>query len=521
MPNKPRAPLTAYLIPSIADIIFISILFIIAMITGGRLLGDGDTGYHIRAGELILDTLHLPTSDPFSFISPALTWTVHEWLAEVIMALLHRLGGLTAVVVFFAILITTTYSIFLRLMKSQGHGVLASAAITMLLFTIAQMHWLARPHTFSMLIMAGWYALLDNFQYRQRDQLWLLPILILLWANIHGGCIVGFILLGIFMLGDCLHEYFSSGRLCSCRTRKYGFIGLACLLAALINPYSYKIFLFPFKLISDTYMMGHVEEFLPPNLHEPIIKFMLLAMIASLAALKRKLTAIDLLLLIFFTNMALTSVRYVPLFALFVLPVMFKGITLPAHPLLGKIFSFFARREASIAATDQLARGILWPVLSTLAILFLACSGRITFALDPKTKPLAAIEFITKNQIKGKVFNHDEFGDLLIYQTSGQCKVFIDGRLDMYGSKQLAEYSKLINFDQGWEAIMAKYGMSWIFYPSNSPFSRYLATQPAWKLVYSDPVASIFVHDIPLHSTLIAQYPQVKLAEPLTKGKDL
>ena len=505
-----------YLIPSLADIIFITLLFITCGKEGLKLLNDCDTGHHIRAGEIILNTLKIPSSDPFSFITPPLPWTVHEWLSEVIMALLHRLGGLTAVVVFFGILIAATYYIFLRQMKSQGYSVLAATAITILLCALAQLHWLARPHTFSMLIMVGWYSLLNSYQYQQRDRLWLLPILMLLWVNIHGGYIVGFVLVAIFMTGDCLQEYFSAGRVWSCRTKKYALVSLACLLAALFNPFSYKIFLFPFQLVNDTYLVSHIQEYISPNFHEEaIFKYVLLAMLAILPLLKKRLAAIELLLILCFTNMALTSVRYIPLFALFVLPVLFKGLTLPKHPLLEKITSFFVQREETIASVDRLARGILWPAVATITVLALAYSGVISYAFDPKIKPTAAVEFITKNQISGNVFNDDEFGDLLIYQTSGKHKVFIDGRLDMYGAKRLTEYFAVLDIKPGWEAIMKKYETSWVFYPTDSPFVRHLVTLPEWKLIYSDPVASILVQDIPLHSTLIALYPKVTLAKPL------
>jgi hypothetical protein len=75
-------------IPSIADILFISILFYLSFVGTKGLLGDGDTGYHIRAGEFIIDTLSVPKHDMFSFLTPPLPWTAHEWLSEVIMAVL-------------------------------------------------------------------------------------------------------------------------------------------------------------------------------------------------------------------------------------------------------------------------------------------------------------------------------------------------------------------------------------------------------------------------------------------------
>lgn len=104
--NKQLLP---YFLPSIADILFAVLLFYLATSAGNGLLADGDTGYHIRAGEYILNTFSIPRQDIYSFITPPLQWTAHEWLSEVIMALIHRAAGLTGVVVFFSCLIAVTY----------------------------------------------------------------------------------------------------------------------------------------------------------------------------------------------------------------------------------------------------------------------------------------------------------------------------------------------------------------------------------------------------------------------------
>jgi hypothetical protein len=73
------------------------------------MLGDGDTGYHIRTGEFILDAGQVPRFDIYSFITPPLKWTAHEWLSEVVMAVIYRASGLTGIVVFFAMLLATTH----------------------------------------------------------------------------------------------------------------------------------------------------------------------------------------------------------------------------------------------------------------------------------------------------------------------------------------------------------------------------------------------------------------------------
>ena len=99
----------SFLIPSIVDIIFISLFLLLAFSAGKDLLGDVDTGYHIRAGEYILNTFSIPKDDIFSFITPTLPWTAHEWLSEIIMAMIHGTFGLTGIVIFFSFIISLVY----------------------------------------------------------------------------------------------------------------------------------------------------------------------------------------------------------------------------------------------------------------------------------------------------------------------------------------------------------------------------------------------------------------------------
>ncbi|MDI6801271.1 MAG: hypothetical protein QMD01_04350 [Thermodesulfovibrionales bacterium] len=167
-------------IPSISDIFFISIFLYLSFSAGQGLLSDCDTGYHIRAGEWIIDNLSIPRHDMFSFITPSLPWTAHEWGSEVIIALIHKSFGLTGIVIFFSFVISITYYFFFKILKSSSNNILISAFVMALVIGSSQIHWLARPHIFSLLFMVIWYYLLDLYQYKDRNYLYLLPVIMLL-----------------------------------------------------------------------------------------------------------------------------------------------------------------------------------------------------------------------------------------------------------------------------------------------------------------------------------------------------
>jgi len=366
--------------------------------------------------------------------------------------------------------------------------------------------------------MVVWYYLLDKYQYQHKDYLYLLAPMMLLWVNLHGGFLAAFILIGIYLVGNFVMFITSEDSkrdLHRQKTKKLGLLTAVCLLVCLINPFTYHILLFPFKLTSNQFLMNNISEFLSPNFHNLSVKFFEFFMLLALAlfALSRiRLNIIELTLILLFTHMSLYSARYIPLFAIIVAPVLIKQ----AEPMLeqsgGKFISFFKKRASNISLIDASARGCLWPILAFVLVAALVAKGKIEHSFDEKIKPVAAVEFLKKETLHGNMFDNDEFGDYIIYAAWPQYKVFFDGRSDMYGTDILKEYLKVRHFKHGWEKIIEKYDITWIIYNANSLFSRFLLQNDDWKLIYADKVANIFLKDIPENQSLIEKYSNV---EPL------
>jgi hypothetical protein len=503
-----------YLIPSIADMLFLALFLSIAFSTGKNLLNDCDTGYHIRAGEFILNTHTIPRQDMFSFISPPLPWTAHEWLSELIMAVVYRAAGLTGVVIFFTVIIALIYCLFFKILQKGNENVLLAAMIALFAIATSQLHWLARPHIFSLGLLIIWYYLLDKYHYRDNNLLFLCPPLMLLWVNLHGAFIIGFVLLGIYFLGNII-KYLTvpaaEKGVYLQKTRGLGLTILICLMAVLINPFGYHILLFPFNLVSNQFIMDHIIEFISPNFHEPLpFKYFFFLMIAIFAVSRERLNFVEIALILFFTNMALYSVRNIPLIAIIAAPIMLRKAGQLLDESSGWFSDFLKKRGTAIAAIDGTAKGYVWPAIGILAVVFCTANGRLEYTFNPKIKPVAAVEFLKREPIKGNMFDNDEFGDYIIYAASPEYKVFFDGRSDMYGSARLKEYFKIANFDTGWEEVLDKYKISWIIYDAKSGLSRFLLKNDDWRLIYADKVAHIFVKNIPAYQYLIHKYKDVK-----------
>jgi hypothetical protein len=108
------------------------------------------------------------------------------------------------------------------------------------------------------------------------------------------------------------------------------------------------------------------------------------------------------------------------------------------------------------------------------------------------------------------MFNNDEFGDYIIYAGWPKYKVFIDGRTDMYGASRVKEYIKVTQAQPGWENILRKYQVKWIFHDPGSPLSKILLERSDWKLIYSDKVANIFLQVLPENEFLINKFRAAK-----------
>jgi hypothetical protein len=521
MERKPN-----YIIPSIGQFLFLVVFFVLVFSPAGeKLLADADTGYHIRAGEYILENHTVPKYDIFSYHTPPLPWTAHEWLSEVIMAALHRISGLTGVVVFFSFLISLTYALLFRTMRVYKRNIVIDVLIILLALASSQIHWLARPHIFSLFLMVVWYHLLDSHQNDRVGRLYLLPLIMLLWVNLHGGYLTGFILSGIYFLGNLIGYFRGKEEERERAFRKaktLGYVIVFCLLASLVNPYGYQILLFPFHLVTDSTIMDNVKEFLSPNFHKPMpFKYLLLVLVGMFAISRKPLDFIEVVLVLLFTNMALFSARYIPLFAIVTAPVLSKQ----AESLLDaaqetRWTSSLKKRGERIATIDAAAKGYGWPVAGVLMVVFLVVSGSIEFRFNEKRKPVAAVEFLAKEHIDGHMYDNDEFGDYLIYATYPRYKVFFDGRSDMYGAERLKEYLKIAGFRPGWEKIIEKYDIRWFFIKSDSLLTRYLYEKPEWKLVYSDNVANIHVKNSEEYQVLIETYRDVRPVVPKDESEE-
>ncbi len=197
--------------PSSADLIFIALLGVLVFTPlSVKLLGDAGIGWHIRTGQQILLTHAIPRVDLFSSTMQGRPWFAWEWLYDVIAGWLDARLGLNGVAWVSAVVIATVFAGMFRLVLLRGGNMLAALMLTLLAISASMIHFLARPHVVSWLFALAWFCILDGFERagaraeKGQRAIWILPCLMVVWVNVHGGFVLGFVLLGIFWLGAAL-----------------------------------------------------------------------------------------------------------------------------------------------------------------------------------------------------------------------------------------------------------------------------------------------------------------------------
>lgn len=513
-----------WMLPSLGDAIFIT-LFLFLMVRGSDLLADADTAWHIGIGRYILETGSIPKTGIYSYTAAKMPWMAHEWLTELIFATTHSVTGLNGVVVLAALAIAITHSIFFGFLCYRGINTVLALVLTIFVMTITSVHWLARPHILSMPIILIWYMALEAYRLEGKRYIYLLPLLTVLWVNLHGGFMAGLLLIAVYWLGSLPDFFLSKDGHVRERGKKdllvYGKVGLLTAAASLFNPHGYKALLFPFQIMGQELNVGRVEEWASPNFHEVLpYEYMLLSLIAVLGFSLWRLSFIETGLVVLWTHLSLHSARYSPLFAIIITPIvairlehMMEDGREGGNWLLNKIHAFSDR----VQKISGSLKGHTLPIIAVAVVVAVTINGGKVFGkqllehgFDKKNFPMEAVEFAEKNEIKGKIFNTYHFGGYLIYKGFPKDGVFIDGRADMY-NEFLKNYYNVIDIKQEWKDVPKKFGIDWMLITANSPLSVLLLETDEWRLIYADKVANIFVKKGSLNEMLIDKYKDVKL----------
>jgi hypothetical protein len=513
--------------PSLTDVAFVlPLALLFAGLNGVRtMLTDGDTGWHIRTGEWILAHRQAPHQDIFSFTKSGEAWFAWEWLWDVCAAWVHRYAGLGGVVLASLLVICLTsallYRLALRVTISEGReNPLVAAGLAALAMAGASVHWLARPHLFTMLFLVVFLTILEKARgvdlkkgvspRETAAALWPLPLLTLLWTNLHGGFLIGIVVVALYGVGPLLGaaiETDGAKRAALARSSvKYLVAAAACALASLANPYGYHLHQHIYAYLRDPFAMQYIVEFQGTNFRwgaAPFLEIMLGlgAGAAIWHGLRRRFT--EVLALVGFAHLSLVVARNIPIFMILAAPLVARPLVhwlraLAEAPVAGWLHSAFTNFEEIGMELAPLERPWRVHALSAAAILLLGAAMyapgaglKLKPEYDPKTFPAGALAALdTPGQ---RIFTNDVWGDYLVYRLYPRGgRVYIDGRSDFYGAKFGEETLNVLNVNYDWEKTLARYGVDTILLPADAPLAGAIKESRHWRVRYDDGLALVF-----------------------------
>ena len=306
------------LIPSLSDLFFLAVLIWLFMSSGAAgwegLLADADVGWHIRTGDYILSRHAVPRVDLYSFSKPGAPWYAWEWLTDVLDSGLHKMAGLKGIVLFAAVLIALYAWTLVRRMVRRDVHLFVALGVALLGVGGSSMHFLARPHLLTLLLLSISVWLIEEDRLRPSSRIWWLVPLTAVWTNLHGGFLALIAVLGLATVGSAIEAWFGFNGTIRDAVR-YAKLTLACAAATLVNPYGWNLHRHVLEYLRSDWIRNVIQEFQSPVFRsENMLQFEALLLIGLIVAGAqfRRWKIVEGLWIVFWAHMALGSVRHAP-----------------------------------------------------------------------------------------------------------------------------------------------------------------------------------------------------------------
>jgi hypothetical protein len=440
------------------------------------ILTDQDPYWHIAAGRWIIAHGEVPHHDVFSYTMTGAPWVPHEWLSEVILAVTYDQFGWAGLVVLTAIVFAATLALLVRqLLRYLPPAAALVAALGA--WGLCLGHLSARPHVFGLLLLVVWLDALVDARQKDRAPVPAMALLMVLWANLHGGFVIGLVLAAL-LAGEAMFDAKDTPSLLRA-ARGWGLFIALTLLAALATPGGVSGVLLSFDLMRMPFALSMISEWKSPDFQypQPLEAWLLLVFLGALSAgVRLPVTRIAILLLLL--HEALAHRRFTEILGL-------------ATPLLVAPALAMQLRTIGLAWPDRPpatpTRNQAWGL--ALAGIAIAAATVALFRSDltnasHRFAPSAAVQFARDHHLAGPVFNNYEFGGYLIF--SGIAP-FVDGRADLYGDaflKRAATPSEL-------PALLQQYSVAWTLLDPDDARVALLDHLPGWRRVFTDDIAVV------------------------------
>ncbi|HEY6040666.1 MAG TPA: hypothetical protein VIX58_00930 [Anaerolineae bacterium] len=466
--------------------VFILLFFYIAI---GNLL-DPDLWWHLRTGQFIVETHTIPHADIFSFTRAGNEWVTHEWLTEVIMYGVYSAFGIGGLILLFSALATGAFTILF--LRNTGHLFTAGAALLSSSLTAWPL-FTPRPWLFSALLVSLYLYGLDRYARSGKTRtLWSLPLLMVLWVNLHGAFGLGLVLIALYALGIAVDDFIEQKPANEIVRHLYP-LGLALggsAIAILVNPNGARMYTYPFETLGSPAMQQLITEWFSPDLHDANMQpfaAQLFITLGALALARGKARARDVILVAAFAYASLRASRNILYFALVSFPILVEYVgqwfdTQRTWQWLGP-----GPNPKMTGVINLIVLLVLTGVVGTYAWQAIERQSQLQLA----TYPVHAANFIQASHPPAPLYNTYNWGGYLIWQLYPEYQVFIDGRADVYTDPFFRAYADAQNDEFKGLALLTQYGIRTAIFPAGDALAGALSRDPAWQVIFRDSVAVV------------------------------
>jgi len=461
---------------------------VLVLAQGTMMLRDTDTYWQLRVGQWILENHALPFVDVFSLTRAGAPWLSSSWLSQVLFAEGFALAGWAGIVALSAVAIAATFALMVAVLERRIPASYASM-VAIMAFALSAQHFLVRPHVLAMPLMVGWVAgLIGAADRRAAPSFALLP-LIALWANLHGGFVLGLALVAPIAL-DALWQAEAARRVSL--ALRWALFAVAAAVAACATPYGWHSLAASAKILDLGELLTLISEWMPVSFASfGLFEGCLLALIGAALATGVKLAPTRILLTLGLTHMALNHVRNIEVLAL-LLPIM----------LVAPLAEQFLPRGP--AAPEQDAARPRWGAIAAVLAVTGAVAVGLAAARDYRPSDAdrygAALAALREHHA-ARVFNDYGFGGYMIW--AGGPPPFIDGRAELYGERFAMDHFHSTSLAD--PALFNRLLNDWridatIMYPT-TPAARLLDHVEGWQRVFANDIAVVHVRTAPAADT--------------------
>jgi len=462
-------------------------------------MADPDLWGYLSFGRLFSTTQKFPYQDVFAYTPTRSIWIYHEWLSGIILYYIdHVFGPAGLQFIKYILGLGAAFLIFLTA-RLRGASITACAISLLLISPMFSFSYSpVRAQIFTILFFSATLFILEYFRISgKKSLLFLLPFIMIFWANLHGGFVAG---LGMIALYIILSTY---GK------RKYVF---PCFILALstavtlINPYGLKYWIYLMDAIAMARPdIGEWQSVLwalnsGEYLSNALYSFFLFAFTMMIIIYSKKIKIIDILLIAITSYLAFRHIRHQSF--LFVI----AGCILPGYFMTA--WEKITRRSPEKAARWSKLSEILWPVIFLVFFIFF---GFRFFTAQPLSLqvfsnaedhsitnhyPDSAVEYIRQSSLQGNMLTEFDWGEYIIWRLPDKCRIAMDGRYEtVYPQNLCTEYFDFYYGKAGWQKFLDAYPHELILLRPESVATALIRSRSEWRQEYIDSNSVLFVRN--------------------------